>query len=72
MVSQINVPGSFWTSSRMFREKWGQEEVGFRGVSVLESEVTESSKLDSSTDEIRRWSSLSEEEFVMGCQCEDV
>ena len=31
---------------------------GFRGVSVLESEVTESSEFDAVNDEIRRWSSL--------------
>jgi hypothetical protein len=40
---------------------------GFRGVSVLESEVTEPDEVDtvSDSDEIRRWSSLSEDE----CQC---
>ena len=35
---------------------------GFRGVSVLESEVTESVEVDAVSDEIRRWSSLSEDE----------
>ena len=34
----------------------------FRGVSALESEMTESGKFDAVTDEIRRWSSLSEDE----------
>jgi hypothetical protein len=34
----------------------------FRGASDLESEVTEPSEFDTVTDEIRRWSSLSEDE----------
>jgi hypothetical protein len=37
----------------------------FRGVSALESEVTEPADFDAVSDEIRRWSSLSENE----CQC---
>jgi hypothetical protein len=37
-------------------------EPGFRGVSVLESEVTESDEVDVVSDEIRRLSSLSEGE----------
>ena len=32
---------------------------GFRGVSALEAEVTESVEVDAVSDEIRRWSSLS-------------
>ena len=38
---------------------------GFRGVGSLEPEVTESVEVDAVSDEIRRWSSLSEDE----CQC---
>jgi hypothetical protein len=34
----------------------------FRGVSALESEVTESGKFDAVTDEIRRWAGFSEDE----------
>jgi hypothetical protein len=37
----------------------------FRGASALEPEVTESGEFYSVNDEIRRWSSLSEDE----CQC---
>ena len=58
----------------------------FRGVSPLESTVAESSEFDTSTDEIRRWSSLSEgecqrfvsaedgilNEFEMMCQLRDL
>ncbi len=38
----------------------------FRGASTLksESEITEPAEFDSVTDEIRRWSSVSEDEFV--------
>jgi hypothetical protein len=38
---------------------------GFRGVSVLESVVTESVEFYTSSDEIRRWSSLSEGEYCL-------
>ena len=38
---------------------------GFRGVSALESEASEPPEFDAVSDEIRRWSSLSEDE----CQC---
>ncbi len=38
---------------------------GFRGVSALESEVSEPVEVDPVSDEIRRWSNLSEDE----CQC---
>ena len=34
----------------------------FRGASALESEATEPTEFDAVTDEIRRWSSLSEDE----------
>ena len=37
---------------------------GFRGTSVLESEVTESGEFDTVSDDIRRWSNLSERESV--------
>jgi hypothetical protein len=39
-------------------------EPGFRGVSALGSEVTEPDEVDVVSDEIRRWSSLSE------CECQ--
>jgi hypothetical protein len=44
---------------------------GFRGVSALESEVTESDEVDVVSDEIRRLSSLSELRRRMSalCQC---
>ena len=35
----------------------------FRGASALESEVTEAAEFDTVTDEIGRWSSLSEDEY---------
>jgi hypothetical protein len=35
----------------------------FRGASALECEVTESAEFDTVTDEIGRWSSLSEDEY---------
>jgi hypothetical protein len=35
----------------------------FRGASTLECEVTESAEFDTVTDEIGRWSSLSEDEY---------
>ena len=38
---------------------------GFRGGRALESEVTDPDEVDAVSDEIRRWSSLSEGE----CQC---
>ena len=42
-----------------------------RGVSSLESEVTESADFDSVNDEIRRWSSLSEDECQRFVDAED-
>jgi hypothetical protein len=42
---------------------------GFRGVSALESEVTESAEFDAVSDEIRRWSSFSEHECQHFLQC---
>jgi hypothetical protein len=39
---------------------------GFRGVNALESQVTESVEFDTVRDEIRRWSSLSEDEYQVG------
>ena len=35
----------------------------FRGASALEGEVTDTAEFDTVTDEIRRWSSLSSDEF---------
>ena len=35
----------------------------FRGASALECEVTETAEFDAVTDEIRRWSSVSEDEY---------
>jgi hypothetical protein len=35
----------------------------FRGASALECEVTETVEFDAVTDEIGRWSSLSEDEY---------
>ena len=43
----------------------------FHGVSALESEVTESADFDSVNDEIRRWSSLSEDECQRFVDAED-
>jgi hypothetical protein len=43
----------------------------FRGVSPLESAVAESSEFDTSTDEMRRWSSLSEDECQWVVSVED-
>ncbi len=43
----------------------------FCGVSTLESEVTESPEFDAVTDEIRRWSSLSEDESKWFVTTED-
>ena len=53
------------TTPRQSSQKKQKFSGGFRGVSVLESEVTESVEVDAVSDEIRRWSSLSEDE----CQC---
>jgi hypothetical protein len=47
------------------KQKWSGGSSIFHGVSALEYEVTESADFDSVNDEIRRWSSLSEDE----CQC---
>ena len=44
---------------------------GFRGVSALESEVTESGEVDAVSDEIRRWSSLSEGDCKRFVSAED-
>jgi hypothetical protein len=44
---------------------------GFRGVGVLESEVTEPDEVDTVSDEIRRWSSLSEGECQRFVSTED-
>ncbi len=44
---------------------------GFRDVSVLESEVTEPDEVDTVSDEIRRWSSLSEGECQRFVSVED-
>ena len=43
----------------------------FRGVSALESEVTESPDFDVVIDEIRRWSSLPEDECQRFVSAED-
>jgi hypothetical protein len=50
------------TTSRQFPRKKKKFSGGFRGVSALESEVAESSEFHAFSDEIRRWSSLSENE----------
>ena len=44
---------------------------GFRGVSALESEVSESAEVDPVSDEIRRWSNLSEGECQRFVSAED-
>ena len=43
----------------------------FQGASTLESEVTETVEFDAVTDEIRRWSSLSEDECQQFVSVED-
>ena len=45
----------------------------FRGANALESEseMTESAEFDAVTDEIRRWSSVSEDEFQRFVSVED-
>ena len=50
------------TTPRQSPQKKQKFSGGFRGVSSLESEVTESDEVDVVSDEIRRWSSLSEDE----------
>ena len=50
------------TTPRLSTRKKQKFSGGFRGVSALESEVTESAEFDAVIDEIRRWSSLSEGE----------
>ena len=44
---------------------------GFRGVSALESEVSEPAEVDPVSDEIRRWSNLSEDECQRFVSAED-
>ena len=44
---------------------------GFRGVSVLDPEVTESAEFYTVSDEIHRWASLSEGEFQLFVSAED-
>ena len=53
------------TTSQISTHKKQNMSGGFRDVSVLESEVTEPVDFNAVSDEIRRWSSLSEDE----CQC---
>ena len=53
------------TTPRQSPRKTQKFSGGFRGVSVLESEASEPPEFDAVSDEIRRWSSLSEGE----CQC---
>ena len=53
------------TTSQISTHKKQTMSGGFRDVSVLESEVTEPVDFNAVSDEIRRWSSLSEDE----CQC---
>ena len=50
------------TTPRLSSRKKKKFSGGFRGVSVLEFEVTESAEFDPVSDEIQRWSSLSEGE----------
>ena len=59
------------TTPRMSSPKKQTISGGFRGVSVLESEVTETTDFDTVSDEIRRWSSLSEDEFQRFVSDED-
>ena len=53
------------TTPRQSSRKKQKFSGGFRGVSALESETSEPPEFDAVSDEIRRWSSLSEGE----CQC---
>ncbi len=53
------------TTPRLSPRKKEKFSGGFRGVSDLEPEVTESTEFYSVSDEIHRWSSLSEGEFQL-------
>ena len=57
------------TTSRLSPRKKQKFSGGFRGVSALESEVTESVEFYAVIDEIHRWSSLSERRIPAFCQC---
>ena len=59
------------TTSRLSPRKKQKFSGGFRGVSALESEVTESVEFYAVIDEIHRWSSLSEGEFQLLVNAED-
>ena len=59
------------TTPRLSSRKEQKFSGGFRGVSPLESEVTESAEFYAVSDEIRRWSSLSEGEFQILVSAED-
>ena len=59
------------TTPRQSSRKKQKFSGGFRGVSVLESEVTETTEFHVVSDEIRRWSSLSEGECQRFVSAED-
>ena len=59
------------TTPRMSPRKKQKISGGFRGVSALESEVTESAEFYAVSDEIHKWSSLSEGEFHLFVSGED-
>ena len=59
------------TTPRLSPRKKQKFSGGFRGVSSLESEVTESAEFYAVSDEIHRWSSLSEGEFQLFVRAED-
>ena len=59
------------TTLRLSSRKKKKFSRGFRGVSALEPEVTESAEFYAVSDEIRRWSSLSEGECQHFVSAED-
>jgi hypothetical protein len=59
------------TTPRLSSRKNQKFSGGFRGVGVLESEVTESVEFYAVRDEILRWSSLSEGEYQIFVNVED-
>ena len=61
-VSSSEDDVSKMTTLRLSSRKNKKFSRGFRGVSALEPEVTESAEFYAVSDEIRRWSSFSEDE----------